>query len=58
MQEWVSLNQMSINWSKTKFMILTNKRIDLPVNIVNTQGNIVKEFFGFTFEYMNEIAFI
>ena len=26
--EWISYNQMSLNWSKTKIMFLTKKRIN------------------------------
>ena len=31
--EWVKFNQLTINWSKTKFMFLTNKRLEIPKTV-------------------------
>ena len=28
--EWISMNQMSLNWSKTKIMFLTKKKVEIP----------------------------
>ena len=40
-EEWVNYNQMIINWSKTKFMILTNKKSLLP-NTINLSSNEIE----------------
>ena len=32
--EWCDVNKLDINWSKTFFMFVTNKRIKLPMEII------------------------
>ena len=43
---WISFNQLTINWSKTKFMLLTKKRINKPkfIEIVRNEIEVVTEF--------------
>jgi hypothetical protein len=44
--EWINYNHMFINWSKTKFMIITKSRIKKPSEICleNNPVEVVKEF--------------
>ena len=39
---WCSSNKLDINWSKTNFMIVTNKRIKSPKEIEVSNGILVK----------------
>ena len=32
--EWCDFNKLGINWSKTFFMFVTNKRIKLPMEVI------------------------
>ena len=32
--EWCDFNKLDINWSKTFFIFVTNKRIKLPMEII------------------------
>ena len=38
--EWVKLNQISINWQKTKLMVVTNKRIKSPSSLIFGGNNV------------------
>ena len=45
--EWVKMNQLSINWAKTKFMFVTKKKIiDLPsrISIMGNEVEVVDSF--------------
>ena len=39
--EWTNYNKLSINWEKTKFMILTNKHVETPAEI-KLENNLVE----------------
>ena len=39
--DWCKFNRLDLNWSKTFFMFVTNKRVQLPNEIV-VDGNVVK----------------
>ena len=41
MTDWCSKNKLDINWTKTYFMFITNKRITLPKTIVIEDSEIV-----------------
>ena len=42
----INHHQMIINWAKTKFMILTNKKIAFPkvINLLNNDVEVVEDF--------------
>ena len=44
--EWYNYNKLDINWSKTYFMFVTNKRIVLPkeITIRNVSVQVVEDF--------------
>ena len=40
--EWCEFNKLDLNWSKTYFMFITNKRIKLPTEITINSNNTVR----------------
>jgi hypothetical protein len=39
--DWCKFNRLDLNWSKTFFMFVTNKRVNLPNEII-IDGNVVR----------------
>ena len=39
--EWCNCNRLDINWSKTYFMFITNKRVRTPISII-VADNVVQ----------------
>ena len=39
--DWCKFNKLDLNWSKTFFMFVTNKRVNLPNEII-IDGNVVR----------------
>jgi hypothetical protein len=55
--EWITLNQMSLNWSKTKIMFLTKKRVEIPEandTVLFFPGNLKK--FGFLYQSIDVVS--
>ena len=44
--DWCKFNKLGLNWSKTFFMFITNKRVKLPSEI-EVNGNLVKTVANF-----------
>ena len=44
--EWTKFNQLTINWTKTKFMVISRNKLDKPkfIKISNEEIEIVEMF--------------
>ena len=57
--EWIDHNQLTVNWSKTKFMILTNKQIPKKNSLVlcNIEIEVVENFKLLGFNVDQKLSF-